>query len=823
MLKQVTFSIIALLILSITQAQEHYPQNFMPSGSVERLIQSNDTLFGVGGFHMNGYKVGSMFSYNGTQRDEIDINTPYFDSGVIHEAIPDNNGGWYVSTSNCRYNGVAYHGVLHIKNDKTIDTDFLLTQNQGLNGHVNALFFHNGILYVGGNFQNFPNFNRSHLIAYNTLTNQFEQGFNAGFNWQNSQFVNSILVRNNELIIGGSFTGSQPASCLARFNRLTGALIQNYNANAEVRQMYLESNLLYVGGDFSSVLGQNRKGMAVINLSTNSLMLSPNFDGLNNLVHDFKIDGSNIYVCGRFTTINGQSKHSLAKLNRHTWFIDQNFNVNIDANVLISALTIQGSQLMIAGYFNEINGSQRKKLAQVNINTGVLHSWKPDAYGDVKKLYNYNGNPFIIGNINQLNYEVRNSFFALKLPERKIIPINFNVNNTNIRFRDIAKHGNTLFFCGSFTNAIINGTQVSQLFAYNIQTGQVQNIGNFGGVANQFITRLLVHDDKLYVSGIFSQVNGLPRNRIAAFKLSDYSLDDWSPELSSFAIIRKMAIYNNKLYMCGRIDQENPFRFDVIAAFSLADASYLGGLYRHQGSGTHYKGDDFIIHNNSIYLAGSHRLSLYPIIKSAIIKLNDSFEIDTNFYGSTPIFGDADVSISEINGNLIVLHPINDGITNRYLYFHNPLSGDTISRLEINFKGDFYTSEPYMPYSYIYNNNMLYIGGNWDRVNGNAVRGLAIIDGREVPFPDLSTHVDEIPEVINESLVIFPNPAQDFIQIQSEVPLDIIELFDLQGRKLKSCVPNQENVIQVSDLNPGVYLMKCTQGKNIFSRKIIIQ
>jgi len=83
------------------------------------------------------------------------------------------------------------------------------------------------------------------------------------------------------------------------------------------------------------------------------------------------------------------------------------------------------------------------------------------------------------------------------------------------------------------------------------------------------------------------------------------------------------------------------------------------------------------------------------------------------------------------------------------------------------------------------------------------------------------------PTVVNEIrqdfCEIFPNPAKDFIQIKSRVPFDQIELYDLQSRKIKSCIPNQENVIQVSDLNPGVYLVRCIQGNNTYCKKIVIQ
>jgi hypothetical protein len=73
-----------------------------------------------------------------------------------------------------------------------------------------------------------------------------------------------------------------------------------------------------------------------------------------------------------------------------------------------------------------------------------------------------------------------------------------------------------------------------------------------------------------------------------------------------------------------------------------------------------------------------------------------------------------------------------------------------------------------------------------------------------------------------ESIIIYPNPARDFIQIKTEVPIDHIELYDLQGRKLQSIRYPQGNSIQLNHLESGVYFIRASSRNQLFSKKIII-
>lgn len=69
---------------------------------------------------------------------------------------------------------------------------------------------------------------------------------------------------------------------------------------------------------------------------------------------------------------------------------------------------------------------------------------------------------------------------------------------------------------------------------------------------------------------------------------------------------------------------------------------------------------------------------------------------------------------------------------------------------------------------------------------------------------------------------VFPNPAKDFIQVKSETPLDFVEMYDLQGRKLLSIMKPQENIIPLNHLESGIYFVRCQIQNDSFINKIII-
>jgi len=63
-------------------------------------------------------------------------------------------------------------------------------------------------------------------------------------------------------------------------------------------------------------------------------------------------------------------------------------------------------------------------------------------------------------------------------------------------------------------------------------------------------------------------------------------------------------------------------------------------------------------------------------------------------------------------------------------------------------------------------------------------------------------------------ITIYPNPTHDQLKWQEDVEIDGIEIYSMVGNKVFSSNAAQENVIDLSELSPGTYVIVFTQGNN---------
>lgn len=66
---------------------------------------------------------------------------------------------------------------------------------------------------------------------------------------------------------------------------------------------------------------------------------------------------------------------------------------------------------------------------------------------------------------------------------------------------------------------------------------------------------------------------------------------------------------------------------------------------------------------------------------------------------------------------------------------------------------------------------------------------------------------------------IFPNPAKDIIQVSSHLTLSNLDIYDISGRHVMNA--QNSKVLNVSSLNPGVYVVKMKVGDNVITDRFI--
>lgn len=97
-------------------------------------------------------------------------------------------------------------------------------------------------------------------------------------------------------------------------------------------------------------------------------------------------------------------------------------------------------------------------------------------------------------------------------------------------------------------------------------------------------------------------------------------------------------------------------------------------------------------------------------------------------------------------------------------------------------------------------------------------------DGESIPSNIVEFVLVGVTDEAYADIELFPNPASDFITINSSKEIEEIELFDFTGKRLrKLSIKNKSAQVNVSDINSGVYLLKLMTSKGITYHRIIIE
>ncbi len=104
---------------------------------------------------------------------------------------------------------------------------------------------------------------------------------------------------------------------------------------------------------------------------------------------------------------------------------------------------------------------------------------------------------------------------------------------------------------------------------------------------------------------------------------------------------------------------------------------------------------------------------------------------------------------------------------------------------------------------------------SYDYTDGNGCSAQAI------EIVNVTTCTSGLDETSAISLMIYPNPTDDFITISAEVELTSIVVLDVNGRIVKS-IPSQGKV-NISDLNAGVYFIQIEYNGQLFIERIAVK
>ena len=208
------------------------------------------------------------------------------------------------------------------------------TWDQPPNGFITSMVVSGSNLFVGGNFTGIGSVSRNYIAKLSTAgTGTVDPIWNPNA----SNIVNAIAVSGSDVFVGGIFTviNSTPRSKIAKLNANgTGTVDATWNpftnVAGSVLSLLVSGTDLYAAGTFTSIGGENRNRVAKFSTTgtgTANPTWNPNVIGTE--VISMALSGNVLYLGGNFTSVGGQARRHIAKVSAlGTGTLDASWNPN---------------------------------------------------------------------------------------------------------------------------------------------------------------------------------------------------------------------------------------------------------------------------------------------------------------------------------------------------------------------------------------------------------------------------------------------------------------------------------------------------------------
>ena len=90
--------------------------------------------------------------------------------------------------------------------------------------------------------------------------------------------------------------------------------------------------------------------------------------------------------------------------------------------------------------------------------------------------------------------------------------------------------------------------------------------------------------------------------------------------------------------------------------------------------------------------------------------------------------------------------------------------------------------------------------------------------GTDDPAVKKSAAVDNF--MLNDAIKMYPNPVQNYLSIQSNLPITGVQVYSLLGELIKD-VPGNFSRIDLRNLNSGIYMIKIHSDQYAVTKKLI--
>ncbi|MDP4260324.1 MAG: T9SS type A sorting domain-containing protein [Bacteroidota bacterium] len=517
--------------------------------------------------------------------------------------------------------------------------------------------------------------------------------------------------------IGGDFTriGDSIRTYMAEIDNNGQPTSWNPKANGIVRTMQNRNDTLFIGGDFSTFLGQTHIAFEVFSIKGDSSL--PTAVTAASSISSFLLKGDTIIyagqVAGAIRKYDMRRNFPIGPAIAFTEYGNASLlQFNGDSSVIIYASDYNGQTLLA---FSATTGAFRYAIGpSMNATDGY-------SSGTVLSLKVCGNKAYAAGYFEAVEQGstgyARRGFCSFDASTGAISGDNLNLGEYPT-FLDI--HDGRIFLSGNFT--FING--VNRLNFAVVDTGSL-NVEPWQLSPSDEMTSIAFSNGTAFIGGHFNGIQALPRNGFAAIDSATRAVLPWNPANPGFTEGKRMMIQGDTLFILGITARPSQCAVDDFNAsfqmYRLSDGLQLPVPDMHYSRMV-----DFIIDSGYLYASVDNELRRYSIPS---LTRDPSWGYSFAAYGPdhSPIYlvtqGDKIYSIGDNRfDQQCTTLPQRKG----WLVVYDKASGAPLNFYSYQGNNSYYDQITFD--HALLSNNRLYIQGYFNSLNGKPRRNFACID-----------------------------------------------------------------------------------------------
>ena len=377
--------------------------------------------------------------------------------------------------------------------------------------------------------------------------------------WPNANgSVNAMVFKGDTVLIAGSFSevGGVPRQHMAALDINTAELLDwDPGVDAGIDAMTVLGDVVYLGGDFTQLAGAARSYFGAIDLNTNTVLpWDPNVTGIyyNVNVDAIVPSGEQLLAHGDALFVGTRARNNAAALDMNTGVVTD-WDPGVEG--VVNTLAMLDSTVYLGGAFTNVGGAARNNLAAVDTEVGAVTAWNPSQFGTGSKLAAADSVIYVGGPSG-----------VVALGASSGLPYAWNPAVAGT-VTDIVV-GDALLVAGSFTT--VRGQPRNGIASIDRTSGEPEpwNPNTDAGVS-----RLLLHNDKVYATGAFTNAAGTPRNGAMNLSVTTGTVEAWNP--APTGTVSRMQACGPAIILGGNLVEVGGQPRDATAAVNAATGAVL--------------------------------------------------------------------------------------------------------------------------------------------------------------------------------------------------------------------------------------------------------